>query len=98
MSKEYIDKSDIISNLEELNVISFYELNEHSKETYNEIKEMIQNMNGQDLRLHGECNQCQYYESVHGVQGHAPCSFWRIGSVLWNDYCSRYKKEGEVNE
>lgn len=43
----------------------------------------------------GECNQCRYYEGVHGVQGHAPCSFWGIGGVLWSDYCSRFEKEGD---
>lgn len=44
---------------------------------------------------HGECNQCRYYEGVHGVKGHAPCSFWGIGGVLWSDYCSRFEKEGD---
>lgn len=48
-----------------------------------------------EQRPHGKCNQCRYYEGVHGVQGHAPCSFWKLGGVLWNDYCSRYEKEGE---
>lgn len=47
-------------------------------------------------RQRGECNQCRYYEGVHGVQGHAPCSFWKIGGVLWNDFCSRYEKGGEA--
>jgi len=46
-------------------------------------------------RPHGECNQCRYYEGVHGVQGHAPCSFWGIGGVMWNDYCSRHEREGD---
>lgn len=46
-------------------------------------------------RPHGECNQCRYYEGVHGVQGHAPCSFWGIGGVLSSDYCSRFEKEGD---
>lgn len=45
-----------------------------------------------------QCNQCRYYEGVHGVQGHAPCSFWGIGGVLSSDYCSRYEKEGGQNE
>lgn len=49
----------------------------------------------EDERPHGECNHCRYYEGVHGVQGHAPCSFWGIGGVLWSDYCSRFEKEGE---
>lgn len=46
-------------------------------------------------RPHGECNQCLHYEGVHGVQGHAPCSFWGIGGVLSSDYCSRFEKGGE---
>ena len=88
MSKEYIDKSDIISNLEKLNAISFYELNEHSKETYNEIKEMIQNMNGQDLRLHGEW--------VHTTVGNTEfinCKNCGCGCPLYS-----YVKKGEKEE
>ena len=49
-----------------------------------------------EIRPHGECNQCRYYEGVHGVQGHAPCLHWNIGGVMWNDYCSRFEKEGEA--
>ena len=49
-------------------------------------------------RPHGECNQCRYYDGVHGVQGHAPCWHWNIGGVMWNDYCSRFEKEGGENE
>ncbi len=42
------------------------------------------------------CNECGYYEGVHGVQGHAPCSLRKLGSVFWNDHCrgwEYYKKE-----
>ena len=35
------------------------------------------------------CNKCRYYVGVHDVQGHAPCSFWNVGGVLWNDSCKR---------
>lgn len=38
------------------------------------------------------CNQCKYYDGVHGVMGHAPCSFWKSGGVLWDDYCSNGEK------
>ena len=38
------------------------------------------------------CNQCEYYEGVHNVQGHAPCSFWNLGGVMWNDFCSKGEK------
>lgn len=39
-----------------------------------------------------QCNKCKFYEGVHYVQGHAPCSFWNIGGVMWNDYCSRFSQ------
>ena len=39
-----------------------------------------------------ECCECKYYVGVHGVMGHAPCSFWKIGGVLWNDFCSRWER------
>ena len=35
------------------------------------------------------CNQCKHYEGVHGVQGHAPCAFWGIEAVMWDDFCKR---------
>jgi hypothetical protein len=34
-----------------------------------------------------KCNQCKYYEGVHGVKGHAPCKKFGLGGVLWNDMC-----------
>ena len=40
-----------------------------------------------------KCNQCKYYEGVHNVQGHAPCSYHKIGGVLWNWYCSQFESE-----
>ena len=44
--------------------------------------------------IHGKCNQCKYYEGVHNVQGHAPCSYHKIGGVMWNWYCSQFESEG----
>lgn len=35
------------------------------------------------------CNQCRFYEGVHNVQGCAPCDFWGIGAVMWDDFCKR---------
>lgn len=37
-----------------------------------------------------QCNKCKFYEGVHNVMGHAPCSLWKIGGVMWNDYCSHF--------
>lgn len=36
------------------------------------------------------CNECKWYQGVHGVQGHAPCEYFNK-QVLWNDYCSNGK-------
>ena len=33
------------------------------------------------------CNECKWYQGVHGVQGHAPCE-WFNKQVLWSDFCS----------
>ena len=44
------------------------------------------------------CNQCKYYEGVHNVQGHAPCSFLKCGGVLWDWYCSNYEPAGAESE
>lgn len=41
------------------------------------------------------CNQCKHYEGVHDVPGCAPCSFWGIGGVMWDDYCKRGERWDE---
>ncbi len=41
--------------------------------------------------IHGKCNQCKHYEGVHNVQGHAPCSYHKIGGVMCNWYCSQFE-------
>lgn len=43
-----------------------------------------------DNNLNKACNKCKYYEGIHDVQGHAPCSFHKIGGVLWNYSCSNF--------
>ena len=35
------------------------------------------------------CNECVYYKGVHGVPGHAPCSYWKSGAVMHDDFCSK---------
>ena len=37
------------------------------------------------------CCNCQYYAGVHNCKGNAPCEFWDIGVVMWDDFCSRWK-------
>ena len=42
--EDAISREDVIAEMEELNAVSFYEANEHSKEAYYEIKNMIKTM------------------------------------------------------
>lgn len=42
------------------------------------------------------CSECKYYQGVYGVAGHAPCSYWKSGKVMWDWFCSqgdRYIKQ-----
>lgn len=39
------------------------------------------------------CNKCKYYEGVHNIMGHAPCSYHKIGGVLWDWYCSQFESD-----
>lgn len=39
-----------------------------------------------------KCNMCEYYQGVHEVPGAAPCSFWKIGGVMWYDCCKRFNR------
>ena len=43
-----------------------------------------------------QCNNCKWYQGVHGVQGHAPCELFNK-QVLWNDFCSN-EERSEVEE
>ena len=48
-----------------------------------------------DVRPVVMCRDCKHYQGVHNCQGHAPCDYWGIGGVLWNDFCSRGVKMEE---
>lgn len=37
------------------------------------------------------CNYCKYYRGVHGCKGHAPCSYYDIGGVMWDSSCSHFE-------
>ncbi len=35
------------------------------------------------------CGKCRHYQGNHKTPGCAPCKFWGIGGVMWDDYCKR---------
>jgi hypothetical protein len=41
------------------------------------------------LREMTRCGKCRHYQGNHDVPGCAPCDFWGIGEVMWDDYCKR---------
>ena len=67
--EDTISRDGVIAEMEELNAVSFYEANEHSKETYYEIKNMIKTISPvTPSRRKGhwiehekvyECSECQ---------------------------------------
>ena len=69
MSKDTIYRQDAIEAVEELNAISFYELNEHSKEAFTEIRRALKALPSAD-RPQGKwkvksshecfCNNCGF--------------------------------------
>ena len=44
------------------------------------------------LREMIRCGKCRHYQGNHDVPGCAPCGFWGIGAVMWDDYCKRGKR------
>ena len=67
-----------------------------SREEYEEVKAYMDTLvdafieDGKELAKSIKvvrCNECKWYQGVHGVQGHAPCE-WLNKQVLWNDFCS----------
>lgn len=67
-----------------------------SREEYEEVKAYMDTLvdafieDGKELAKSIKvvrCNECKWYQGVHGVQGHAPCE-WFNKQVLWNDFCS----------
>jgi len=88
MMAEYIKKADIgLTDFEIILCKGDY------KEALKMLLDKIENLPAADVVERKSCNTCQWYEGVHNTPGHAPCSFWKIGGVMWNDFCSRWEKE-----
>lgn len=57
MATEYINKQDLLNEIEAWNIVSFYELNEHSAEAYHDIKNAVKAMPSIDLVLCRDCKR-----------------------------------------
>lgn len=62
---------------------------------YDDMMRDAESFPAADVRPVVTCGECKHYQGVHNCQGHAPCDYWGIGGVLWNDFCSRGVKREE---
>jgi len=46
---DYISRDLLLKEIDELNAVSFYELNDHSNEAYHEIKNLIEHISAADV-------------------------------------------------
>ena len=56
--QDTISRKETLDGLEKLNIASFYEDNEHSKEAYKEIKSMIESLSPVSDNNEQNCNDC----------------------------------------
>ena len=72
---EYIPKQKALDEIEEWNIVSFYELNEHSREAYQEIKMAISSLPPADVRPVVRCRECRYSREPdrHSLAEFAAC-------------------------
>ena len=84
---EYIEKNDVVALTRKCSHFNFWWVHEP------DLFEELEKCKPADVVERRSCNACKYYEGVHHASGHAPCSFWKIGGVMWNDFCSRWEKD-----
>lgn len=77
--KKLIELDAALEGLENLNAISFYEANEHSKEAYMETKDMLKALPTVDAAMVRHGHWVRWYEEVYdsfgvGYAPHYKCS------------------------
>lgn len=88
-----IELDAALEGLENLNAISFYEANEHSKEAYMETKGMLKTLPTVDAVPVVRCKDCRWRDNQDGSTAWMPCR----ALVTPNDfYCPRgERKDGD---
>lgn len=81
---DLIDREQAIAKIEDLNAISFYELNEHSKEAYSEIMAAIKNVPSAEKTELVRCKDCKHWNGeTHGCTRNPSVEPW-----FESDYCN----------
>lgn len=84
-----ISRQAALKGLEDLNITSFYEENEHSKEAYKEVKQMLSELPPVDAVEVVRCKGCKFFS-------HGYCRFHDAKFVRPDGYCYwGEQKEGE---
>ena len=86
--EDCISRKAVINTLGEWIVSGEYQYTNATEYLVKKVKDLPPVQSKQN-----RCNQCKYYDGVHNVQGHAPCSFLKCGGVLWDWYCSNYEPQ-----
>lgn len=86
--KKLIELDAALEGLENLNAISFYEGNEHSKEAYTETKDMLKALPTVDTVEVVRCKDCKWCSM-------GECEH-KLGLIVANDenYCSYGERKG----
>lgn len=64
---DYIDRQQLLSEFEETCITSFYELNEHSKETFHELKRLVETAPSINIREDVEGVWIQQFDETDGT-------------------------------
>ena len=92
--KKLIELDAALEGLENLNAISFYEANEHSKEAYMETKGMLKTLPTVDAVPVVRCKDCIRFFPDDDVWGWCTVS----GKMRCKDYCSYGVREDGDND
>lgn len=91
--KKLIELDAALEGLENLNAISFYEANEHSKEAYMETRDMLKALPPIDAIRVVRCKDCKWFGDDNEDCG--TCGFFEEARSA-NHYCSEgVRKDGD---
>lgn len=104
--RELIELDEALEGLENLNAVSFYEANEHSKEVYAETKNMLKSLPTVDAVEVVRCKDCKHRptgadrDDLEFPDEKCPCQCeddWYNWKPADDWYCGNgERKEGEV--
>ena len=96
MKDDTISRTEALKGLEDLNIASFYEENEHSKEAYTEVKAMLNALPSAQLGWIPVTERLPENDNDVLVTDGTDCAvaYWRTDAQAWDDsmhgWCDLY--------